>query len=166
MRPCRRMFRKGRPLLPWLDFGLHFVVILGAQGGTILILGWFVCTNMQFGSAFFAAYYCVTVLCSTTAAENPKNLKKLNPGESLGGPGQRTLRELVDIWPRARKSITILYYLFCIAGSLYYCIIVLLYYRRQQDSAGQRTLRRELVDIWPRARKSITITVCITAVLH
>ena len=39
IRPCRRMFRKGRPLLSWLHFGLHFVVILGAQGGTILMLG-------------------------------------------------------------------------------------------------------------------------------
>ena len=39
IRLCLCMFRKGLPLLPWLHFGLHFVVILGAQGGTILILG-------------------------------------------------------------------------------------------------------------------------------
>ena len=39
IRPCRRMFRKGRPLLPWLHFGLHFGVILGARGATILIWG-------------------------------------------------------------------------------------------------------------------------------
>ena len=38
IRPCRRMFRKGRPLLPWLHFGLHFGVILGAKFATILLL--------------------------------------------------------------------------------------------------------------------------------
>ena len=32
IRPCLCMFRKGRPLLPWLHFGFHFGVILGALG--------------------------------------------------------------------------------------------------------------------------------------
>ena len=32
IRPCLRMFRKGRLLSPWLQFGLHFGVILGARG--------------------------------------------------------------------------------------------------------------------------------------
>ncbi len=39
IRPCLRMFPKGRPLLPWLHVGLHFGVIFGAQGDTMLILG-------------------------------------------------------------------------------------------------------------------------------
>ena len=30
------MFREGRPLVRWLDFGLHFGVILGAKFATIL----------------------------------------------------------------------------------------------------------------------------------
>ena len=33
------MFRKGRPLSPWLHFGLHFGVILGAKFATILLFG-------------------------------------------------------------------------------------------------------------------------------
>ncbi len=39
IRPCLCMFRKGRPLLPWLHFGLHFRVIVGARRATILTLG-------------------------------------------------------------------------------------------------------------------------------
>ena len=31
------MFRKGRPLLPGLHFGLHFGVMLGARRATILV---------------------------------------------------------------------------------------------------------------------------------
>ena len=39
IRACRRMFREDRPLLPWLHFGLHFGVILGAKFATILFFG-------------------------------------------------------------------------------------------------------------------------------
>ena len=39
IRPRRRRFRKGRPVMPWLHFGLHFGVILRARRATILILG-------------------------------------------------------------------------------------------------------------------------------
>ena len=81
---------------------------------------------MPFGSAFFAAYYCVTVLCSTTAAENPKNLKKLNPGKSLGprrpAQDQSGDRALVLFGPRARKSITVIVY-YCMTVLLHYCIV-------------------------------------------
>ena len=37
IRPCLRIFRKGRPLLPCPHLELHFGVILGAWGGTIHI---------------------------------------------------------------------------------------------------------------------------------
>ena len=33
------MFREDRPLLPWLHFGLHFGVVLGAKFATILLFG-------------------------------------------------------------------------------------------------------------------------------
>ncbi len=33
IRPCLCMFRKGRPVLPWLHFGLHFGLVLGAKRG-------------------------------------------------------------------------------------------------------------------------------------
>ena len=58
IRPCRRMFRKGRPLLPWLHFGLHFGFMLGDQGGTILIWG---CLFHKHAilECFFAASYAV-----------------------------------------------------------------------------------------------------------
>ncbi len=39
IRPRRRRFRKGRPVMPWLHFGLHFGVVLGARGAPTLILG-------------------------------------------------------------------------------------------------------------------------------
>ncbi len=39
IRPCLCMFREGRPLLPWLHFGLHFGITLGARGAIILIRG-------------------------------------------------------------------------------------------------------------------------------
>ena len=39
IRPCRRMFCKGRPWSLWLHFGLHFGVILGAKFAIILLLG-------------------------------------------------------------------------------------------------------------------------------
>ena len=39
IRPCQCMFRKGPPLSPWLHFGLHFGVILGAKFATILLFG-------------------------------------------------------------------------------------------------------------------------------
>jgi len=39
IRQCLCMFRKGRPLSPWLQFGLHFGVVLETKIVTILLFG-------------------------------------------------------------------------------------------------------------------------------
>ena len=39
IRPCLCMFRKGRPLFPWLYFGVYFGVILGPKIATVLLFG-------------------------------------------------------------------------------------------------------------------------------
>ncbi len=39
VRACLCLFREDRPLLPWLHFGLHLGVVLGAEFVTMLLLG-------------------------------------------------------------------------------------------------------------------------------
>jgi len=61
--PRRRVFCKGRPLLFWLRFGLHFGVILGARAVTIRILGRLFGKTVSFCQSCFAGVFLVDFGC-------------------------------------------------------------------------------------------------------
>ena len=98
------MFRKGRPLEPWLHFGLPFGVILGAKFATILLLGR---PGVQIGRKKRSQKKDrkkVERVISSNPGEGPLNQSNPEDPQTQHGPSNTPLRALGARWRITQES--------------------------------------------------------------